>query len=232
MKNILKMIGSGFVLIRRDPMLVLLLFAPWMASAVLWIALPLLAPLLQSALHFDLTQWYPLTDMLILMLAPMMAGMLTGFLILDERDEGVGVYYAVTPLGGMGYYFSRLCLPVLYAVLVTPILMALFSLSHPAVWRVLAIAVIGGIFASSTALLLQVFAGNKVEGLAVSKMMGLLMLPVFVPFFTGSPWGMVTGVLPPYWMGVLAKGSPLLIVPGFAISGLWLTVMYRMTQRR
>jgi len=231
MRNLYKMLAGSVTLIRRDPMMIMLLGVPWLAGALLGIGVPALAPLLQTAFDVDIAPYYPLVDMLLLMLTPMLSGMLAGFLMLDERDEGVGVYYAVTPLGGAGYYASRLSLPVLYSIIVAPLLMAVFSLSNPALWRVLCIALVGGVFAAASALLLMAFAGNKVEGLAVAKIMSLLMFPIFIPFFTDSPWGMVAGFFPAYWMGALMSGPVWTLLPGLAVSGTWLMALYRRTQR-
>lgn len=231
MKNLWKMLSGSITLIRRDPMMVMLLFVPWLAGGALGLGIPALNPLVQSAFDVDISPYYPLVDMLLLMLTPLIAGMLPGFLMLDERDEGVGFYYTVTPMGGAGYYASRLGLPVVYSIIMAPVLMALFSLSNPALWRVLCIALTGGVFASANALLLMAFAGNKVEGLAVAKMVNIVMLPIFIPFFTDSPWGMIAGVFPAYWMGAMMTGPALLIVPGLIISGVWLWVLYRRTQR-
>jgi fluoroquinolone transport system permease protein len=228
----MRLIYGGFSLTRRDPMLLLLLFAPWLAGAALGLGLPALAPLLLSSLAFDLAPWYPLADMMMLMLTPMMAGMLSGFLMLDERDEGVGAYYAVTPIGGAGYLVSRLALPVLWSVAIAPLLMATFSLSQPALPRVLAAALVGGLAASSLALLLTAFAGNKVEGLAVGKMMGLIMMPSILPYFTASPWAMLAGIFPAYWMGAVLTGPWYLLLPGVGVGLLWLWVLYRRTVGR
>lgn len=232
MRNMARFAAGGFTLIRRDPMLMLLLFAPWLAGAALGLGLPALAPFVRSALGYDISPWYALADMLMLMLTPMMAGMLSGFLMLDERDERVGEYYRVTPAGGARYLFSRLALPVLWSVAVAPLLMAAFSLSRPPLPNVLASALIGGVSASASALLLTALAGNKVEGLAVSKMMGLILLPVAVPFLTGSPWGMLAGLFPAYWMGAAFRGPLYLALPGLGVSALWLWALYRGTQRR
>lgn len=232
MKRLGLFLFGGFRLIRRDPMLLLLLFAPWLAGAALGLGLPLLRPLLLSALGFDLAPWYKLADGMMLMLTPMMAGMLSGFLMLDERDEGVGGYFRVTPAGGALYLVSRLCLPVLWSVLVAPPLMAVFSLSHPGVLRVLAVALIGGVAAASMALLLLAFAGNKVEGLAVSKMMGLIMLPMVLPFVTGSPWTLAAGLFPAYWMGAAFAGPWWTVPAGAAVGLLWLAVLYVRTEKR
>lgn len=231
MKNINVLISS-IKLTRRDPMLMLLLLAPWLAGAALRIGLPLLQPVLLGALSFDLSPLYPLSDMLVLTLAPLMAGILCGFLMLDERDEGVAAYYSVTPLGSKGYLMMRLLLPVLWSVVIAPPLSALLSFTHPDLPRVLSVALCGGLFGASLALLLLAFAGNKVEGLAVSKIMGLLMLPMIIPFITDSPWGYLAGAFPAFWMGALFM-QPLYMLPAaLIVCFAWLLFLYRRTLRK
>jgi fluoroquinolone transport system permease protein len=232
MKNHVNVLLGSFRLIRRDPMMMLIICAPLLSGVVLRFGLPLLQRVLMDAFSFDLTPWYALSDMTVLMLAPMMSGVLCGFLMLDERDEGVAVYYAVTPLGGAGYLLSRLLLPVLWSIVIAPVLAALFSLTHPDMIRVLLVALCGGLFGASLALLLLAFAGNKVEGLALSKIMGMLMLPMIVPFLTDSPWGYLAGAFPAFWMGLIFKG-PLFMLPAALIVGFtWLVLLYQRTLKR
>jgi fluoroquinolone transport system permease protein len=231
MKNINVLI-STIRLTRRDPMLLLLLLAPWLAGSALRIGLPLLQPVLMDAFSFDLIPWYPLADMLMLMLAPLLAGMLCGFLMLDERDEGVAVYYSVTPLGGGGYLTTRLLLPVLWSVVIAPLLSALLSLTHPDMLHIVLVALCGGLFGASLALLLLAFAGNKVEGLAISKIMGLLMLPMIIPFITDSPLGYLAGAFPAFWMGALFKGPLYMLPAALIVCFSWLALLYRRTLRK
>jgi fluoroquinolone transport system permease protein len=229
MKNLLKVLLGSFKLILRDTLLFSLVFTPWFQGSLLYFGLPLLQPLLLQTFAFDLTPWYVLSDMTVLMLAPMMAGVLCGFLMLDERDEGVGEYYNVTPLGGAGYLASRILLPMLYSIGIAPILMALFSLSHPDILRVLFVVLCGGLFGASLALLLLSFASNKVEGLAVSKIMGILMLPMVIPFLTDSPWGYLAAAFPTFWMGVLFKGQITMLPLALLVSCVWIILLYRRT---
>lgn len=232
MTNTIKTFFGTFTLIRRDPMLLLLTFAPFLAGAAFRFGLPLLQPVLMNAFAFDLAPWYPLADMLLLTLTPAMVGMLCGFLMLDERDEGVGEYYTITPLGGAGYIASRLALPVLWSIVIAPVLMLLFSLSHPDMLRVLCVAVAGGLFGAVNTLMLLCFAGNKVEGLAVSKMLGLTMLPMLVPVITSSPWGLVAGVFPAYWLGALLQGPLWQFPVAVAVCAVWMVLFYKRMRKR
>jgi fluoroquinolone transport system permease protein len=227
MTNILKTFFGSFTLIRRDPLLIILVLGPFLYGPVFRFCLPMLQPVLMNAFSFDLTPWYLLADMLLLTLTPMLAGMLCGFLMLDERDEGLGEYYSVTPLGGAGYIASRLALPVLWSIVIAPVLMMLFSLTHPEMLRVLCIAVTGGLFGAVNTLMLLSFANNKVEGLAVSKIMGLTMLPMIVPIITNSPWGLIAGVFPAYWLGALLQGPLWLFPVALAVSIVWMVLFYK-----
>ena len=64
MTTTFKMFFGSFTLIRRDPMLVLLILAPFIAGGVFRIGLPLLQPVLMNEFALNLTPWYPLADML------------------------------------------------------------------------------------------------------------------------------------------------------------------------
>ncbi len=227
MTSILKTFFGSFKLIRRDPLLMILVLGPFLYGPAFRFGLPLLQPVLMNAFAFDITPWYSLTDMMLLTLTPMLAGMLCGFLMLDERDQGLGEYYTVTPLGGVGYLASRLALPVVWSIVIAPVLMLLFSLTHPDMLRVLCIAVTGGVFGAVNTLMLLSFAGNKVEGLAVSKMLGLTMLPALVPIITSSPWGLIAGIFPAYWLGALLKGPLWLFPAALAVGVIWIVIFYR-----
>jgi len=135
-------------------------------------------------------------------------------------------------LGGVGYLSSRLLLPVLWSIVIAPVLSALFSLTHPDMIRVLLVALCGGFFGASLALLLLAFAGNKVEGLALSKVMGMLMFPMIVPFLTDSPWGYLAGAFPAFWMGALFKGQLFMLPAALIVSFTWLALLYRRTLLR
>ena len=64
---------------------------------------------------FHLEPYSGFAASLLIVTIPMLTGMLTGLLILDERDENVIAYYAVTPLMRKGYLLYRVTLPFCYA---------------------------------------------------------------------------------------------------------------------
>ncbi|HEB11001.1 MAG TPA: ACT domain-containing protein, partial [Spirochaetales bacterium] len=64
------------------------------------------------------------------------------------------------------------------------------------------------------------FAGNKVEGLAFAKGLGLLIIPCFVGLTIPAPWHYFGGIFPTYWVtqSVLSDSLVKAGIPIFAIS--------------
>lgn len=62
------------------------------------------------------------------------------------------------------------------------------------------IGVVAGLSAVVTVLLIIALAGNKIQGIAMVRALGMLIagLPC-LPWFIDSPWNLAFGVLPPYW---------------------------------
>ena len=69
---------------------------------------PLLSGLIERTLGFRLLDWADLFRAVILLFPGMFYGMAAGFLLLDDRDDGVSAYWGVTPAGRSGYLGARL----------------------------------------------------------------------------------------------------------------------------
>ena len=49
------------------------------------------------------------------------------------------------------------------------------------------------------AMFLGAFAANKVQGFALAKAVGVVMVPCIVAYFVTGPWQNVFGLVPQYW---------------------------------
>jgi len=103
MKKILTLSITDMKNIGRDSTLLLMLFGPIALFGILRFGVPFATAELSKALSFDLTVYYPLILSFMGLIPSMLFGMLIGFLILDERDEEIIAFIAVTPLGKSGY---------------------------------------------------------------------------------------------------------------------------------
>ncbi len=187
--------------IRRDVILIMAMSAPLLLAFVLRTGLPFSAALLQEQFNFELAPHYPFIAGLLILFSPMMIGMLVGFLLLDEKDEQILIYLSVTPLMQRGYIAYRLAVPLLPGVLLSYVMLFLLSdLVEFQPLAVLPVVLVASLGAPLIALLLGTVAGNKVEGLALSKIIAIVLWAPFAGYLLASPWRMIAGIVPHYWI--------------------------------
>ena len=186
-------------LLWRDPLLGWVLLFPLGLAILLRVLIPGAAAALLTATGFDLAPYYALIMGGYLMTAPGIVGMVTGFLLLDERDARTLVALRVTPISMRRYLAYRVTLPVLFGTISTLIGYPLIGIS-PLPWTsLLAIATVAGLSAPLLALVLATAAPNKVAGFAAVKVLnGVNLLPI-AAFFLPVPHQYVAGVIPTYW---------------------------------
>jgi fluoroquinolone transport system permease protein len=182
----------------RDPVLMVGIFAPLALLAVSRLGFPAVAEWLSSHYSFDLYAYSSFTGITLAITIPMLIGTMTGLLMLDERDEQMISYYAVTPLMRKGYMQYRLVLPLLLAVPLSGIYL-LFSGRFELQLGILAVLLLLALEAPCFTLFLAALAGNKVEGLALSKISGLLLAGTVVVYFAPGTWKLLGIWLPSYW---------------------------------
>jgi fluoroquinolone transport system permease protein len=198
--------------IRRDSLLLWLPLAPLLLALLIRLGLPRLAALLQAELGFDLGPYQPLVMSFFMLMAPMMAGMIIGFLLLDERDDHVLMALRVTPLPPGLYLVYRLSGPLAMGVAASLVGYPIAGLLPLPLGSLLAVAGLASCSGVLTALFLAVFAQNKVAGLALVKFLnGLAVLPIGA-YFIEPPWQWLAGVMPMYWplklFWLAAAGAP------------------------
>lgn len=134
-----------------------------------------------------------------LVLPAALLGWVAGFLLLEDRDEGTLTAVSVTPAGKTGYFAYR---TTVAGAAVVAIVLASLPIVAPDAGpaRGLAIALMIGVEAAIIAALLPTLARNKVEGLALSKVMNLAILAPLVAI-VAAPWRYAAGIVPSYWIG-------------------------------
>lgn len=185
--------------IRRDAMLIWLPVIPLMMALGVRIIIPKLAALLRTQVGFELEPLYPLLMSSVLISMLSIAGLVTGFLLLDERDDGVFTALLVAPLPLGGYVLYRLSTPLVLGWLMTLVAAPLAGIAPVPFADLLVISGLGALSSPVVALFLATFASNKVAGLAQLKLVNIVMLLVGVAFFLPEPWQIVAGVVPAFW---------------------------------
>jgi fluoroquinolone transport system permease protein len=185
--------------IGRDPILMIAVFTPLLLALCLRFGVPILSTMLKSQFGFVLTDHLTFFACMLLTIVPAMLGMLIGLLLLDERDEGLLSYYAVTPLMKKGYLFYRLGNPVAISFTFSIVLLFVAGLTQISVLKTVPAVLMLSLETPVIALFIAVAADNKVEGLAVAKASSILLLAPIINYFLQEQWQWVAMWLPTYW---------------------------------
>jgi fluoroquinolone transport system permease protein len=186
--------------IRRDALLRWIVALPLLIALLVRFFLPVIIERLENTLHFSFGDFYQaIASYALLIIAPVMCGMVIGFLLLDERDDRTLLALRVTPLPPGGYMAWRLSLPMLLSVAGTLAAFLLSGLSQPGVPGLLSCALATAPVAPLVALALAVFAQNKVQGFALVKASSVFQMAPLVAYFVGAEWQPAFWTFPTYW---------------------------------
>lgn len=208
----------------RDPVMGILIFAPLLMIALFKIILISLPPFLLTRLSFDIAPYYQyILSGIIVMISGMM-GIVTGFLMIDERDGNISELISVTPLGQSGYLINRLSFAVLPSLVYSIGAIVILDLVTVSVSKCLVISILSSIYSAVIGLLIYSGADNKVKGLTYAKGLNSLALFAFSDLFA-LPWLTITSwVFPPYWVTLAIKNpqsTPVTLI-AIALHLLWL----------
>lgn len=186
----------------RDPLLVMIVLAPVIWTVGVVILVPLFTDMLAARYDFDLVPYYPLVLTAFLLLTSIIiAGGLGAFLVLDEVDAGTMSALRVTPVPLSTYFTYRAGTVLVVTTVYVVATMSLSGILQPGLIPILIpIGLLAGLSAVVTLLVIVAVAGNKIQGIAMVRALGMLIagLPC-LPWFIDSAWNLAFGVLPPYW---------------------------------
>ncbi|RAV03479.1 hypothetical protein [Paenibacillus sp. YN15] len=234
MRQTVKLFQIGIRQITRDGMLLVLLPAPFLIGLIFKLAIPFANQILEDMLSFSLIPWYGLVDGLLICLTPMLMAMVSAFLLLEERDEGIGAFYQITPTEGYAYLMARIGFPMVYSLLVTGFAAAVFNISGLSIGAIVCSSFISTLMGSALAMMIVSIAGNRVEGLAISKLAGVSLLGLVTVWFIPAPYALLAAFLPSFWIGkMMMKDISLFsIIMGLLFCLLWIVIFTRKFQKR
>ncbi|MGH2370620.1 MAG: hypothetical protein ACRDI2_20785, partial [Chloroflexota bacterium] len=152
----------------------------------------------------DLAAYYPpVMGYALLTIAPVTAGMIVGFLLLDQRDDDTLTALQVTPLPLSGYLTYRLAAPTMLSLAMTAAMLPLAGLTGVGAVPVLLASLTAAPLAPLYALALGGFAENKVQGFALVKAASVVFMAPLLAYFAPPDWHLAFGIVPTYWPGKL-----------------------------
>lgn len=227
-------IKNDFKQLFREPIMLLLFCLPIFIFVFFKVIIRLVIPRFSYYLPFELSDYYHYVFAFTLVLVPSMLSIVTGFLMIDDRDGHISELMSITPLGRSGYLFNRLSFSFIATILYTIIgyfMLNIYKLSLPALFL---IAILLGLFSMTISLILFVLAPDKVKGLTYAKGLNMLMLFTLTDLLEMNWLNQLSKLFPTYWITQVIKNPLSLNVffIAFLVHILWLTAILWVDYKR
>jgi fluoroquinolone transport system permease protein len=213
--------------ILRDPVMTLLLVAPLLLIIVFKILEVFLIPFLVQKTGFDVMPYASYIFSFILLMNSGMLGIVTGFMMLDDRDGNIAQLLEITPLGRSGYLLNRLSFASMLSVFYCMISFAVFSLVDLPFYSIILLCFLSAIYTAIIGLLIYSGADDKVKGLTFAKGLNTLVLFAFTDLFALNWLTALSWLFPPYWITMMIKSPDSFLFNCLAITihVVWLGVL-------
>lgn len=194
-----RLIASDAMNIARDPMLLVAIGMSLLPAAAFFFFREAMDASALDAFGIERLSRY--VAPIALIIPTMLIGWVTGFLLLEDRDDGPLLAIDVTPVGKGGFLGYRVTVTAIATIAVTlyaaPLVIPEFGWGKAVLMAVLVAAE-----AAMVAVILPAIARNKVEGLALTKLINLASIVPLLAIVP-SPLRFLGGFFPTYWIGEL-----------------------------
>jgi fluoroquinolone transport system permease protein len=191
---------NDFKQIFRNPMMILFFSMPLFIPIIFKLLLTYLVPFLQQYVTFTLDPYFSYILAATMTFAPLALGVVTGFMMLDDKDGRIVELMSITPMGESGYIVNRMVFPVIASFFYTFVIYYILSIYTIPFISLTVIALSMSIFSVSIALILALIATDKVKGLTYAKGLNMLSMFTLVDLLR-LPWlSAVSHAVPTYWV--------------------------------
>jgi len=164
--------------IRRDPMYAFFAIYPFIFGAIGYFLVNYIND--QS----DNPAWGAMAAMFFVLMTSYVFGAVTGFTLLDDKDDKVLMSLKITPISTKMYVTVKLLIGYIFGFISTLIIIyATQFLSDSSWWMIILIALIASLQAPFLALVVNSFAQYKVEGFVIMKATGMTLIFPGLAFF-------------------------------------------------
>ncbi len=226
------LLRSDAMSVTREPVLLINFFVALLLPIAIWGARSTIDDYATQTFNIANFSQYLLPFALIL--PALIIGWVTGMLLLEDRDDGPLLALEVTLIGKGGFLLYRTSIIFVLGFLSSLFVLAMLLPDRPGVHLLLAILTAQE--AVMTSFILVALAGNKVEGLALSKVVNLLALVPLLAIIA-SPLRLLGGIIPSFWIGeIIFQGETGTLLPvgvlALIVHAGALLLLYRQATRR
>jgi fluoroquinolone transport system permease protein len=173
-------IKSEFKKWMRDPLMGFMVFYP----IVFGIIGRYLLPFIGENSDFHINMYADLIVVILTLMTPQIYGALTAFSILDDRDDNIFTSIRVTPLSIHQFLSFRLMIVTILSFLACVYVMWFSDIGGLSTRNILSISFLASLAAPMTGLFINLLSNNKIEGFAVMKGTGIILVfPIIALFF-------------------------------------------------
>ncbi|HEU4425515.1 MAG TPA: hypothetical protein VFR67_23515, partial [Pilimelia sp.] len=209
--------------VTRDAVLLPIAVSPLLLGAALRLGYPPLASWADTVHGLDLDPYRPVIALLAVVLhVPVIAGMMGALVVLDDVDDGVLQVVRVSPLGVRRYLGYRLGTVTAFAAAGLAVAAPLSGMVPARAFGAVVLAVM---VAPLFTLAVLAAARNRVQGITLTKLLGV---PVYAPiavWWIGGPAAWVFAPLPTFWVIRAWDGSTTALATGLGCAAVWLLVL-------
>lgn len=198
--NFKKLFKADIKFIARDPMLLFAILAPFFVILFLRLLFPLIDGFIFLKTGFQPDKYYSLIAISMIPIIPILVGMVYAFILLDENELHILRIISVTPAGMKNFLYMRMMVPAFLGFFMVLISIFLTNPVPSEGWlRTIFVAFLLSTQSSFVFLFIGSLAGNRVEGLALSKLYGVFLIAVPLGLLLHHPWNYFAFFSPLYW---------------------------------
>lgn len=234
MKKIINLTLQDMKNIYREPMLIMSMLAPIIILLLINLFVPWLNIFLANKWSIKLDNYYELIISIFLTITPFIIGVLGGLLILDEKEENMIIAYLVSPLGKKGYVIYRLLMPVVMSFIFMLIIMIYVNIYDINILKSIPIVFLASLEAPIISLFMSSFGNNKVEGLTLTKIIGIIILLPILDYVLDNKYTKLAGIFPNFWVSNSflnssenAKIYLIYVMVGIIISVIYISLLFK-----
>lgn len=168
-------------------------------------------------------QYIGLIVVILSLIAPVSLMFLSSMTILTEKEDGIKTTLTITLGGNIFYVLSKIG-----AIAILSLLIDLIVLNN---YLSLIENIIISFSAINTSIALSLitvsFSNNRMEGMAITKLSGLIVIVALVPYFADKNIWWVVSIFTPFWLSLsLINNNLYFLFISLALSYIWVFVVY------